>query len=112
MASIDFGRRAGSLRVAVVRVAIIVIFFLSVVFLFVFFLVGLLAKNDIGCYGAISAVSANVLWIHSVHGQWYAVSVTTETMDCRAGSDAGPSGTIRTEPQSKENRKWRRRLLM
>ena len=79
MASIDFGRRAGSLRVAVVRVAIIVIFFLSVVFLFVFFLVGLLAKNDIGCYGAISAVSANVLWIHSVHGQWYAVSVTTET---------------------------------
>jgi hypothetical protein len=55
-----------SLRVPVVVFVIIVIF--VVVFLFVLFLVWFLTKDYIGCYGAISAVSVNVLWIHSVHG--------------------------------------------
>jgi hypothetical protein len=69
-----------SLGVAVIFVTIVIFFFVFV-FLFVLFLVGLLPKEDIGCYGAMSAVSANVLWIHSVHGQSYAVSVTTGTKD-------------------------------
>lgn len=56
-----------SLGVAVIFVTIVIFFFVFV-FLFVLFLVGLLPKEDIGCYGAMSAVSANVLWIHSVHG--------------------------------------------
>ena len=76
-----------SLGVTVVIVVIIAIFFFAVafvfVFVFLFFLVGLLSKEDIGWYRAISAVNANVLWIHSVHGQWYAVSVTTGTKDYR-----------------------------
>ena len=71
-----------SLGVAVIF-GTIAIFLFVVVFLFVLFLVGLLAKEDIGRYGAMSAVNANVLWIHSVHGQWYAVSVTTGTKDYR-----------------------------
>jgi len=51
--SIDFGRRARSLRIAVVAIVIIlVIFFFAVVsvFLFVLFLVGLLSKHEIGRY--------------------------------------------------------------
>lgn len=69
------------LRIALVRVAI---FLVPILFLFfIVFLIGLFSKTEIVSYRASTGDKVKVFWLHSVYGQWYAVSVTSGTKDCR-----------------------------